>query len=116
MIGSIFAGTLADKLGRKGTMMISDLFLIIGPFLLWQAETIPTLYIGRIMAGIGMGINIMVTTVYLSECSPTEIRGSISGVYILSNFFGVTGSYASGIIFKGDWASMFGIVMIPAII
>ena len=59
-LGSLFSGALADRLGRKPTIMISDALLIIGPALQWAFMDINILITGRFIAGLGMGFAMMV--------------------------------------------------------
>jgi MFS family permease len=51
-IGSLFGGPLADKLGRKPTVVIADVFLIAGPLLMGIADTINILLLGRFIVGV----------------------------------------------------------------
>ena len=51
-VGSMFGGPLADNLGRKPTVMIADLFLIVGPIIMAIAQTIPILVFGRFIVGV----------------------------------------------------------------
>ena len=89
--------------------------MIVGPLILWFSESITHLYIGRFLAGFGLGINIMICTIYLSECSPTEIRGSMTTSYQFANFLGIITSYVLGIFLEGNWSLMFGLATFPAL-
>ena len=60
------------------------------------------LELGRFIIGLGVGANLSVTNVYLSECAPVEIRGSITAVYI----FGIL-AYNASLILSGNWRVMF---------
>ncbi|KXT10933.1 hypothetical protein AC579_1 [Pseudocercospora musae] len=88
-LGAIVAGYVADKLGRRIGMMIAALFAIVGSVMQAAAEGhFPVMYIGRFIAGIGVGAASMITPLYTSENAPRAIRGALTGMY---QFFIVTG-------------------------
>ena len=39
------------------------------------------IYAGRVISGIGVGAIIAVAPAYVSECSPKEVRGRITGLF-----------------------------------
>lgn len=88
-LGAIVAGWVADKLGRRIGMMIAALFAIIGSVMQAAAAGhFPVMYIGRFVAGVGVGGASMITPLYTSENAPRAIRGALTGMY---QFFIVTG-------------------------
>jgi MFS family permease len=61
-LGAMIAGIIADKLGRKRAIVISDVLTIVGPFLSYFTTTnIGILCIARVILGFGMGISMMVS-------------------------------------------------------
>ena len=54
--GSMFSGTLSDKIGRKKVIMIADLLFTLGAFVMGFAPTIPVLMTGRVLVGLGIGM------------------------------------------------------------
>lgn len=67
-IGALGAGYVADKLGRKPALLISAVLAIIGTVMQSAAMGhIESLYVGRFLAGIGVGAASMVTPLYISE-------------------------------------------------
>jgi MFS family permease len=113
--GALVAGTLSDKLGRRLTILISDLFLLVGPLFLSISFGPISLCVGRLITGVGLGISMMVAPVFLSECSPLALRGQIVSSYFFMQFVGLILSYLSGIMFPAQLFSMFGLGVIPAI-
>eukprot|EP00352_Strombidinopsis_acuminata_P003001 CAMPEP_0176399810 /NCGR_PEP_ID=MMETSP0126-20121128/47053_1 /TAXON_ID=141414 ORGANISM="Strombidinopsis acuminatum, Strain SPMC142" /NCGR_SAMPLE_ID=MMETSP0126 /ASSEMBLY_ACC=CAM_ASM_000229 /LENGTH=77 /DNA_ID=CAMNT_0017775605 /DNA_START=25 /DNA_END=258 /DNA_ORIENTATION=+ len=59
-IGSLTAGKISDTWGRKPTIIVGDLFMTLGSFLMAFTPSIPILVLGRFMAGVGFGMEIMV--------------------------------------------------------
>ena len=98
---TLVAGILADLLGRKKLIMLSDILFFFGPLTLWLSNSVMQLFIGRLIIGIGMGINLFVCCVYLTESAPTELRGSISGMYHFAVLSGIVISYVSGLVLEG---------------
>ena len=39
------------------------------------------IYAGRVISGVGVGALSAVTPAYVSECSPKEVRGRITGLF-----------------------------------
>ena len=76
-IASLAAGPLQDKIGRKRTIIIADILFTAGAALMAAAPSLVILMIGRFVVGLGIGTASLVVPVYLSEVSPTEMRGSV---------------------------------------
>ncbi|KAJ2380173.1 Bifunctional purine biosynthesis protein PurH, partial [Coemansia sp. RSA 2559] len=54
--GSMFSGVIADRFGRKYTLMLNNVFFMVGAILSGTATTIAQLAIGRFVSGIGCGV------------------------------------------------------------
>lgn len=74
-LGSMFFGWLADVIGRKVVFTISFIVITIASTLQFFAETAITLFILRIIIGIGLGGDFSVGHALLSEYSPKKYRG-----------------------------------------
>jgi len=84
--GALLAAPVADHLGRKGGLILSCLVFSIGVALQTAATAIPLFVVGRLWAGVGVGLVSTLVPMYQSECSPKWIRGAVVGLYQ----FGVT--------------------------
>ena len=51
------------------------------------------IYAGRVIAGIGIGAISAIAPAYVSECSPKEVRGRITGMFQIMVAIGVMLSY-----------------------
>ncbi|KAK8196000.1 hypothetical protein M8818_007151 [Zalaria obscura] len=83
-VGSLVASYVADKLGRRTALLISAVIVCIG--CIFQAASlghVAVMYIGRFIAGLGVGAASMVTPLYCAENSPRAIRGGLTGLYQL---------------------------------
>ncbi|KAI1871942.1 uncharacterized protein JN550_004145 [Neoarthrinium moseri] len=71
---------LAEKFGRKKSMIASAFIFILGA-ILQMVGRLDLLYAGRVFTGWGVGASAMVLPIYVSECSPALIRGRLVGVF-----------------------------------
>lgn len=55
----------------------------IGALFMAIAPSIPVLMVGRFIVGLGIGAASLVVPVYLSEVSPTEMRGTVVATDIM---------------------------------
>ena len=81
-VGALIAGPISDKIGRRATILVSDVLFTAGSILMCVAPSIKVLMGARVIVGLAIGICSMVVPVYLSEISPKEVRGTIVGIYI----------------------------------
>ncbi|RLL95720.1 hypothetical protein CFD26_104210 [Aspergillus turcosus] len=76
--GSILTGAfLADRLGRKKTILLGSALFTIGCAIACAANGLPALVAGRLINGLGNGCLAMMVPLYQSEIAPREIRGRI---------------------------------------
>ncbi|XVE78685.1 hypothetical protein DITRI_Ditri13aG0167000 [Diplodiscus trichospermus] len=83
------------------------------------AQTVQTMIIGRLLAGIGIGISSAIVPLYISEISPTEIRGALGSVNQLFICIGILAALVAGLPLAGNplwWRTMFGIAAVPSIL
>lgn len=75
--GALFAGSLADWIGRRSTIIAGCGVFSLGVVLQVASTTIAVLVPGRLIAGIGIGFVSAVIVLYMSEIAPKAIRGAI---------------------------------------
>ncbi|KAF7811276.1 Plastidic glucose transporter 4 [Senna tora] len=118
-IGSFTGGALADKFGRIKTFQLDAIPLAIGAFLCATAQNVQTVIIGRLLAGIGIGVTSAIVPLYISEISPTEVRGAFGSVNQLFICIGILLALVAGLPLAGNpiwWRTMFGIAVVPSIL
>ena len=76
-IGSLFSGSISDKIGRKGVILVADILFTAGAALMAFSPTIAWLMVGRLIIGLGVGAASQIVPLYLSEVAPVEIRGKL---------------------------------------
>lgn len=138
ILGGLISGNLADRVGRKNSLIIAAVLFFISAVLSAYPEFIfftkdePTIglfimfNIYRIIGGIGVGLSSGLGPLYISETSPAHIRGKLSTFYNLANIFGMLVIYTvnwriaagqtSTWINDIGWRYMFASEAIPAIL
>lgn len=87
---------LADRFGRKTTLLVGALPFIIGWILVIVANSVPVLYAARIFSGLGYGIVYTVAPMYIGEIATNEVRGALSTLITLMNKIGILAQYCIG--------------------
>ncbi|KAJ6506787.1 general substrate transporter [Mycena sanguinolenta] len=95
--GALGSAPLSAVIGRKWTLVIFTFIFSIGAALTTAATSSSTglglIYSGRVISGIGIGAISAVAPAYVSECSPKEVRGRITGLFQITVAVGVMISY-----------------------
>lgn len=84
IIGSLAAGKLAEKLGRKPVLMLATMAFALSAAGSTFADSFTLFSAARIVAGLGIGLAGTVAPMYMGEISPASIRGKASGIFNLS--------------------------------
>lgn len=119
--GAIFGFFLAERFGRKPTILLSGVIFSIG-VILQLIGHIDLLYGGRALTGLGIGATSMIIPIYISECSPALIRGRMVGMFEImlqiALVFGFWVNYGVEKNISGSkamqWRIPVGIQLIPA--
>ncbi|KAF8801531.1 general substrate transporter [Phlegmacium glaucopus] len=81
--GALLAFPMGDRVGRKWGIVASCVIFSLGVGLQLDARW-QTFIVGRVIAGIGVGLVSCLVPMYQSECAPKNIRGLIVGLYQLA--------------------------------
>ena len=74
-LGCILGGILMEKIGRKGTHMLTCVPCVLGWMVLYFANSIGMILAGRFLTGFCVGLLGPPTGVYMSETSEPKYRG-----------------------------------------
>lgn len=77
LVGSLMSSFLADYFSRKVALQIGCVLWILGSTIQCAAQNIAMLCVGRVIAGLCVGIASSVVPVYQAEIAPKEIRGRV---------------------------------------
>ena len=87
MIFAIAGGSIAEFMGRKPTLILGQLCMLLGWMMVYFANHFPLALAGRFVTGIGIGITLPVQTLHLSEIALIKMRGVLSMMnYLIMNF------------------------------
>ncbi|XP_077218124.1 sugar transporter ERD6-like 5 isoform X3 [Tasmannia lanceolata] len=96
MIGAIMSGHIADFLGRRGAMGLSDIFCITGWLAIFFSKAAWSLDLGRLSVGYGIGLLSYVVPVYIAEITPKNLRGGFTAANQLMICCGSSLTYLLG--------------------
>jgi len=94
VIGMMVGGPLADRMGRKRTLVVAAILLIISAVMTTIPKTLLIWNIFRLVGGIGAGLGSLVSPVYISEIAPAEKRGAL---VTINQFAVVLGAFAANV-------------------
>jgi putative MFS transporter len=120
VLGGFFYGWVADRVGRKPTMMATVLTFTIPTGLLFFTPEGNWIYftVCRFLVGVGVGGLVTVVMPVLQECVPSRYRGVISGITLSSAVMGtLTASLCAGYLSQIiGWRGLFLIPVAGAIV
>ncbi|NBR48155.1 MFS transporter, partial [bacterium] len=77
-VGAFFAGTLADKIGRRTILVIAAVLFIISAWGSGIATGSLEFIIYRVIGGFAVGAASVIAPAYISEVSPAKYRGMLT--------------------------------------
>lgn len=118
MIGSLAAGPLADKYGRKVNLLAAGLCFAAGAAVSGFSHQIELLIFARILQGIGVGASSVLVPVYIAELSPAKIRGVLVTSFQLMITVGIVMAYGVNMVADShaEWRMPVGIAGILGVI
>jgi SP family myo-inositol transporter-like MFS transporter 13 len=81
VISTLFAGVLADGIGRKSLMALSGVLFVISIPTIALAHGYGPLVSGRLLQGVSAGLIGVVVPLYLAECLTASNRGKGTGIF-----------------------------------
>ena len=108
--GSILLGGMADKVGRKPTMLLCLVIMALGMYAAHAATTIPWLTAFRFFTGLGIGGMLAATNAVVAESTSSASRSLAMALYVIGYpIGGVIGGYAaqSWLLVDYDWRAVF---------
>ena len=81
VISTLFAGLLADWMGRKALMALSGVMFVISIPMIALAHGYSPLVLGRLLQGTSAGLIGVVVPLYLAECLTAANRGKGTGIF-----------------------------------
>ncbi|XP_064604839.1 proton myo-inositol cotransporter-like [Liolophura sinensis] len=116
---AVVGGFINDKLGRKPTTLIASVVFLAGALVLALAQNVAMLLAGRVIVGIGIGLDSMTVPMYVAECAPAHVRGRLVTIH---QFMITVGLLVSTLVdgafsyVDNGWRYMLGLAGVPALI
>lgn len=135
VFGSALSGWLSDRFGRSRNLFFAAVLMILSALGSAWAGNIEFLVFARWLGGLGVGISAMVCPLYISEISPTHLRGRLVAMFqfaitlgimiaLFNNYFlhqwaaslgetAAEGSFLKWFVVDETWRAMFGSELVP---
>ncbi len=94
-VGAFFAGTLADKFGRKVVMIATALTFIVSAWGSGIAGSSLEFVIYRVLGGLAVGAASILGPAYISEIAPSKYRGRLASLQQLMIVLGLFAAFLS---------------------
>ncbi|GFF45317.1 hexose carrier protein [Aspergillus lentulus] len=121
LVGALTCLDLGDRLGRRLTVWFGMFFMLIGGTLQTRAWALSQLTLGRVLSGIGLGLQVATVPSWQSECAKAHSRGRWVMIEGGLQTFGVACGQLVGYGFffvkgQAQWRAPVGIQLFPALI
>ncbi|MBZ5593992.1 MAG: sugar porter family MFS transporter [Acidobacteriia bacterium] len=120
VFGASLAGTLSDRFGRKRILLwAASLFLVssIGAAL---PRNLSEFTAARLLGGVAIGMESMLSPLYVAEISPARIRGRLVALNQLAIVVGILCAYLISWLLAGlgdaSWRWMFASAVLPSLL
>ena len=100
VISTLFAGALADWIGRKALMILSGVLFVVSIPAIALSHGYQSLVLGRLLQGISAGLIGVVVPLYLAECLIASKRGKGTGIFQWLLTLGIVAAAVFGMYFS----------------
>lgn len=116
IVGALGGGALANRIGRKASMLLVAFGFGVFSLLSGLAFSVPTLLAARLLLGVTVGVSIVVAPVFVAESAPTKVRGAMLVLYQVATVVGIIAGYLVAWAFAGagSWRLLLGLAAVPA--
>jgi SP family sugar:H+ symporter-like MFS transporter len=94
-VGAFTAGTLADLMGRRITMLLTAILFLLSAFATGAATSAGMFIIARVAGGLAIGAASVLAPMYISEIAPPRLRGRLSSLQQLAIVLGLFFAFLS---------------------
>ncbi|XP_057196846.1 solute carrier family 2, facilitated glucose transporter member 1 isoform X1 [Triplophysa rosa] len=123
MIGSLCVGALVNKLGRRKSMLVSNILAVIGGGLMGfsnMCNSHEMMILGRLVIGVFCGLCTGLTPMYVGEIAPTALRGAFGTLHQLGVVIGILVAQIFGLeslLGSQDlWPLLLALTTLPAVL
>ena len=118
MIGATATGYVADRFGRKRTLLAAGVVFAAGALASALAPEVWTLIASRFVVGLAIGLASVASPLYISEVAPPSIRGALVSLYQFAITIGIFAAFMVDLALAHwhEWHWMLGIGVFPAVV
>ena len=118
MVGALVAGGMADRLGRRTTILLASVLFTAGALIEAFAPGSYVLVLGRLVVGFGVGVASVAAPLYAAEMAPARLRGRFVSLYQLAITMGIFVAYLVDYVLShgSGWRAMLGVSAVPAVL
>lgn len=116
VIGALAGGRIADRLGRRRTLVAAGCLYVLGGLGSALAQDVWQLVAARSVLGLAVGAASFIAPMYISEIAPSRIRGGLVTFNQLMLTSGILVAYIADWGLKGlpdNWRWMVGLAALP---
>ncbi|KAL3290241.1 hypothetical protein HHI36_023594 [Cryptolaemus montrouzieri] len=113
VLGGLLGGPSIENIGRKSTLLLSDVFFLVALAVNYFARDYYYLYISRALVGVGVGFASLTFPVYLGETIQPEVRGTLGLLPTTLGNIGILLCFLLGNLL--EWRELAGIAMLLTI-
>jgi sugar porter (SP) family MFS transporter len=92
LLGSLVAGRLSDRFGRKKLLVASALLFVVSSVLTGWAANFDWFVAFRILGGVAIGMASNLSPLYIAEVAPASMRGRLVTMNQMTIVFGILGA------------------------
>ncbi|KAM7371159.1 hypothetical protein PAMP_010650 [Pampus punctatissimus] len=92
LLGSLLAGPMAVRFGRKNSLLLNNFFLFVGAMVVLSsrvAKSFEMIILARFLVGINAGVSMNVQPMYFGESAPKHLRGAVAFSSAVFTAFGI---------------------------
>ncbi|KAL2843726.1 general substrate transporter [Aspergillus pseudoustus] len=94
--GSLLAFFTCDRLGRVRSLQVLSLLWLVGFIIVVTSHgSVGQVLGGRFIAGLGIGMTVVVGPTYIAEIAPRSVRGMLTNIFAGSVYLGATIAFFS---------------------
>lgn len=115
VLGALCGGALANRIGRKKSMLAVAATFAGFSLLSALAWSVPSLMVARFLLGLTIGVSVVVVPVFVAESAAPEVRGALLVLYQVATVIGIIAGYLVAWALSGteSWRWMLGMAAIP---
>jgi MFS family permease len=115
-VGGLLFGSLADRWGRRLTMILTIVMYSVFSGLTYFAQTIDQVAILRFLVAMGVGGEWAVAAALVAEVFPTKARAHASGIFHATSVLGTYLAAFAGMAVGANWRFAYLLGVIPALL